>query len=366
MKHFLRRSSFVLRRSSFVVRLSSFVLVLGIAAWIFPTAASAWFRNQANAQIARAVAFKDVSALNQADAHLVQAEAWSRDALIEFARARASLARDDAPRAVAAMSATGEALRDDSIAQFVWAEAEWRLGNASAAFEHWRAAGALTFFVNAMHRAQFAHQWDEAARLARIALGIAPDNVEAQYVLGDVLGYVDTEAALRELARAEELTRDNELLATILSRQGEILAARGESAAALALFEQAMQIAPRDARPRTDAARVLFATQPGARERAVALLHEALAVAPWYIAAYITLAEIAEADGDVRTAEDWYAKGLAQNRNNPDLLFARAKFYARQNRLEQAKADLILAMQNETRADERAKIARELEALNAR
>ncbi len=355
-----------LRPLPFVLRLLSFVVILGIAAWIFPTAASAWFRNQANAHIARAVAFKDASALNQAEAHLAQAEAWSRDALTAFAHARASLARDDAPRAVAAMSATGEALRDDSIAQFVWAEAEWRLGNASAAFEHWRAAGALTFFVNAMHRAQFAHQWDEAARLARIALGIAPDNVEAQYALGDVLGYVDAEAALRELARAEELTRDPELLATILSRQGEILTARGESAAALARFERAMQIAPRDARPRTDAARLLLATQPEARARAIALLHEALDVAPWYIAAYITLAEVAEADGDVRTAEDWYARGLARVRNNPDLLLARARFYARHNRVEQARADLTLAQRYERRADVLREIARELEALNAR
>jgi len=373
MKRFLRpspfvfcRPSFVLRPSSLVIRLLSFVLVLGIAALIFPTAASAWFRNQANAQIARAVAFKEASALDAAEANLAQAETWSRDALTAFARARVFLARDDAPRAVAALRATGAALRDDSIAQFVWARAEWQAGNAAAAFEHWRAAGAFTFFMNETNRARFAHQWEKALPLARFAVGIQPEHAEARYLLGDVLSYFDADAALCELARAEALTRDDELLATILSRKGEILAARGEFSAALVLFEQAMQIAPRDARPRTDAARVLLATQPEARSRAIALLHESLAVAPWYIAAYITLAEVAEADGDAQTAESWYARGLAQVRNNPDLLLARAKFYARQNRTEQARADLMLARRYETRADRLREIARELEALNAR
>lgn len=362
----LRLSPFVLRPSSFVFLL----IALGIAALIFPTAASAWFRNQANARLARAVASNEtavrVAALNEADAHLAQAEAWSRDALIEFARARAALARDDAPRAVEAMRATGEALRGDSIAQFLWGYAEWYAGNASAAFEHWRAAGAFEYFLNQAWRASFKHQWEKAADFARYAVGIKPDNADARYTLGDALGYLDTDAALRELARAQALTNDPELLGTILSRQGEILAARGEFAAALARFDEAMQIAPRDARPRTNTARVLLATQPAARERARALLREALAVAPWYTAAYITLAEMAEVEGDVRAAEAWYAKGLAQVRTSPDLLFARAQFYARQNRREEAKADLLAARRYETREDELHKIERALEALNAR
>jgi tetratricopeptide (TPR) repeat protein len=343
------------------------VLIAGLIAVLF--AANVFWLNLANVNLAHAPALptdspQRTTLLANAQAQLQRAD--RNNPRVALAQARLELARGEPARAIEALRATGTALQNDSIAQWVWAEAEWQSSNPGAAFEHWRNAGAFTFFINETNRARFNHRWQEAERLARIALGIAPANVEAQYALGDVLGYLDADAALRELARAEDLTRDPELLATILSRQGEILAARGESAAALVRFERAMQIAPRDARPRTDAARLLLATQPEARARVITLLHESLDVAPWYIAAYITLAEIAEADGDVRTAEDWYARGLARVRNNPDLLFARAKFYARQNRLEQAKTDLILAMQNETRADERAKIARELEALNAR
>lgn len=343
--------------------------LLLIAVLVFPLATSAWFRNQANARLARAVASTDVSvrltALNDADAQLAQAETWSRDALTAFARARAALARDDAPRAVAALRATDAALRDDCIAQFVWGDAEWRSGNASAAFEHWRAAGAFEYFLNAARRASFKQRWTQAAEFARVAVGIRPDDAKARYALGDVLGYLDADAALRELERAELVERDPELLATILARQGEILAARGDFSAALARFERAMESAPRDARPRTDAARVLLATQPTERGRVIELLHESLAVAPWYVAAYITLAELAEAERDFDAAETWYGKGLAQARNNPALLFARAQFYARQNRSAQAKADLLLARQYETRVDELRKIERALAELNA-
>lgn len=359
------KNSFVLRPSSFVLGLLFFAFIVAL---VFPTAASAWHRNQANARIARAVATNDVSArlvaLSEADVHLTQAEAWLHDALIEFARARVALARDDASRAVAAMRATNDALRGDSIAQFLWGYAEWYAGNPVAAYERWRAAGAFEYFFYQAQRASFKHRWQQAAEYARLAVGIEPDNVNARYTLGDVLGYLDADAALRELKRAQELTNNHELLGTILSRQGEILAARGEYSAALALFDEAMQIAPRDARPRTDAARVLLATQPDARARAVALLHESLAVAPWYVAAYITLAQIAESDGDLRAVEAWFAKGLANARNHPDLLFARAQFYARQNRLHEARADLLAAMRYETREDELHKIQRALWTLN--
>lgn len=364
---FFRPSSSVLRRWSFVIGLSSIVL---IAALVFPAAASAWYRNQANARLARAAAANDtparLAALNDADAQLARAEAWSRDALTAFARARSWLARDNAPRAVETLRATGDTLRDDFIAQFIWGYAEWSAGNAAAAFARWRAAGAFEYFLNRARRASFQHQWTKAADFARLAVGTQPDDADARYALGDALGYVDADAALRELERAAELTRDPELLATILARQGEILAARGEFAAALARFDEAMRIAPRDARPRTDAARVLLATQPAARARAVELLRESLAVAPWYVAAYITLAEIAEAERDVQAAEAWFAQGLAQARNNPALLFARAQFYARQNRREDAKADLVLAMRYETREDQLRQMQRALEALNAR
>lgn len=369
MKRFFvfRPSSFVLRLSSLIIGFASLAL---IAALVFPIAASAWYRNQANARLARAVATNDAAArlvaLSEADAQLTQAEAWSRDALTAFARARAALARDDAARAVQAMRATDATLREDCIAQFLWGYAEWYAGNTTEAFAHWRAAGAFDYFLNAARRASFKHQWTQAAEWARLAVGINPADADARYTLGDALGYLDVDAALRELERAAELTQDPELLSTILSRRGEILAARGESSAALALFDEAMRIAPRDARPRTDAARVLLATQPEARARAIELLRESLAVAPWYVAAYITLAEIAETDGEAQTAESWFAQGLANVRNNPALLFARAQFYARQNRLDDAKADLLAARRYETRADELHKIERALETLDAR
>ncbi len=348
-----------------VIRFIVLIAVLMAGLW----AANVFWLNLANVHLARAFALPTDSPqraawLAEAATQLQQADA--NHPRVALARARLELARGEPARAADALRATGMALHHDPIAQWVWAEAEWQSANASAAFEHWRNAGAFIFFMNETNRARLNHRWQDAERLARIALGIQPDDAQAQYALGDVLGYLDAARAMVELDRAVELTRDPELLATILSRKGELLAARGEFSAALALFEQAMQIAPRDARPRTDAARVLLATQPEARSRAIALLHESLAVAPWYIAAYLTLAEIAEADGDVQAAENWYAKGLAQNRNHSDLLFARAKFYARQNRLAQAQADLILALQNETRADEIAKIKRELEALHAR
>jgi tetratricopeptide (TPR) repeat protein len=361
-------------RSSFVICLALIGAVLVIAL-LLPGAASAWFRNIANAHIARALAptttpSARILALNDADAQLARADAWTRDALTAYARARSLLARANAPRAVETFRATGDTLRDDFIAQFVWGFAEWDAGNAPAAFERWRAAGAFEYFLNRAQRASFKHQWADAALFARLAAEIRPEDADARYTLGDVLGYRDADAALRELERAAELTRDPELLATILSRQGEILAARGEFAAALARFEEAMRLAPRDARPRTDAARILLTTpaERDARARAVELLRESLAVAPWYVAAYITLAELAEAERDLVAAEAWYAqaRSVAQARNDPALLFARAQFYARQNRWEDARADLMLAMRYETREDELRQMQRALEALNAR
>lgn len=345
------------------------IVLLMVALIVLLFAANVFWLNLANVNLARALALPTDSpqrATLFADAQAQLQRADSNRPRVALAQARLELARGESARATEILRATGAALQNDAIAQWVWAEAEWQSSNRDAAFEHWRNAGAFVFFINETNRARFDHRWQDAERLARIALGIKPDDVQAQYALGDVLGQLNDAEAMPALDRAATLTGDPEMLATIYSRQGEILAARGEYSAALTLFEQAMQIAPRDARPRTDAARVLLATQPESRARAIELLHKSLAVAPWYIAAYITLAEVAESERDFQAAENWYAKGLTQNRNNPDLLFARAQFYARQNRLEQAKADLILAMQNETRADEIAKIKRALEALNAR
>lgn len=348
-----------------IIRLAILIVVL-IALML---AVNVFWLNLANVNLSRALALSTDSpqrATLLADAQTYLQRAPSNHPRVALAQARLELARGESLRAADVLRATGTTLQNDPIAQWVWAEAEWQSANKDAAFEHWRNAGAFIFFINETNRARFNHRWQDAERLARIALGIQPDDVQAQYALGDVLGQLNDAEAIPALDRAAQLTRDPEMLATILSRKGEILATRGEYSAALALFDEAMRIAPRDARPRTDAARVLLATQPAARARAIELLNDALAVAPWYIAAYITLAEVAESERDFQAAENWYAKGLTQNRNNPDLLFARAKFYARQNRLEQAKADLILAIQNETRADEAAKIKRELETLSAR
>ncbi|MCX7839278.1 MAG: hypothetical protein N2559_07460, partial [Anaerolineae bacterium] len=207
----MRQSFFLPSSLRFVFGLLFFVFIIAL---VFPIAASAWHRNQANARIARAVATNDTSArlvaLSEADAQLAQAEAWSHDALIEFARARVALVRDDAPRAVQAMRATGETLRGDSIAQFLWGYAEWYAGNASAAYERWRAAGAFEYFFHQAQRASFKHRWQQAAEYARFAVGIEPDNVNARYTLGDVLGYLDADAALRELEHAQKLTNDPE------------------------------------------------------------------------------------------------------------------------------------------------------------
>lgn len=355
--------------------IAAIIALLLVAIVAFPCVASAWLLNLANADIARAAALPEdsphrVAALADAAARLNQTDHATRRAAL--ARARLLLLRGDPQRAADAMRGSGSGWQNDPIAQFVWADAEWQSANPSSAFEHWRAGGAFTFFINAANRARIAEHWTDAALLARIAVGIAPDakRAEAHYVLADALAGLpanDSEA-MRELERAIELTRDPELLATILSRKGELLAAQGNHPAALELFDQAMKIAPLDARPRTDYARTLLQFQPAARDRAVELLQQSIGLAPWYSLAYVTLAETAESEGETRSrvAEEWYKKGLAQNRNNPDLLFRLGQFYARRNRLAEAEAHLVLALRYETRGKVLSQIARELERLSAR
>ncbi|MCI0476312.1 MAG: hypothetical protein L0Y55_08695, partial [Anaerolineales bacterium] len=293
---------FVLRPVFFILLLVVISAVL-VTALILPAAASAWFRNLANARIARAIApatdpSARIIALNDADAQLAQADAWSRDDLTAFARARAFLARDDAPRAVETFRATGDALRDDFIAQFLWAHAEYQSGDAPAAFERWRIAGAFEYFINQTQRAGFKHQWQEAEAYARIAVGIAPDRADTHYYLGDAVGYQSPHdpEAMREIERAAELAKDNpELLATILSRQGELLVAQGRDRDALAVFARAQQAAPRDSRPHIGYAQTLLRLDPNAKQRAVEILTQVVADAPWTIGAHLALAQIAEA-----------------------------------------------------------------------
>ena len=346
-----------------------------VTALTLPAAASAWFRNAANARIARALALSAdaptrLAALNDADAQLVQAHAWSapRDALVAFAQARVFLARDDAPRAAEILRATGNALQNDFIAQFVWGQAEWQTGNMTAAFARWRAAGALDYFTNQSLRSSFKHQWQEAEKDARIAVGIAPERAETHYYLGDALGYQssDNPEALRELDRAVELTRDPEFLSTILSRQGELLAVQGKDRDALAAFERAWQVAPRDARPRIGYAVTLLHLDPNAEKRSVEILIQVVNDAPWTISAHLALARIAESRSDIQGAEEWYRAALARDANSSDALFSFGQFYARQNRVDDAKKMLTLALKYETHGDDQQAIARALAELNER
>lgn len=343
-------------------------VVLAIIA--LPSLAGAWHLNLANAQLARALALpidspNRLDALAQADVHLNQARAWSDQPRLAIAQVRVWLARDEPQRAVEAIRPSDSFLQNDAIAQLIFGTAELRAGKPAAAYERWRTGGVATFFINAAYRAQVAHRWEEAEQMANLAAGIDPQNADAHYVLGDALSRkpVFIRAALAELELAATLTQNPELRATILSRQGEILAAQNDFTAAFALFDEAMAVAPRDARPRTNSARLLLQTQPLARDRAEAMLEHTIAIAPWDTLAFATLAEIAEARGDLHRADDWYAQGLARNPHHPALLFQRAQFYARQNRLADARQAMILALRYETRGDELLKIARALEAL---
>ncbi len=343
---------------------------LVIAALVLPMAVSAMCLNAANARAAYAASLPSdsparVSALAEAEARLARARDAANLSRLALADARIELARGEPARAAAALRASDASLRGDPIAQFTWANAEWQVANASAAFEHWRAAGAIEFFIQEANRARDRHQWQAMERSARIAIHLAPERADAHYALADALGHLAPESAetLAELERARALTRDPEFLSTVLSRQGEVLAAQGKFQEALALFEQAMDVAPRDARPRTDYARTLLQFRPAERERAEGMLRDSIALAPWDVAAFAALAEIAESRGDAAGAAEWFRLGLEKNSNHPLLLFELGKFYARQGWLAQARQTLTLALRYETRADNLQAIARALAEL---
>ncbi len=334
------------------------VAALVIVAAIFPSIAGAWFVNHANVAIAQASSLPQDSSARSSD--LIAAEndlssargfLYSRRALL--AQTRLLLARGDAAGAARTFDQADASLRADPIARFVWADAAQQSNQATLAIEHWRAAGAYTYFSQQMHRAADSHQWQTAEADARCAVGIDPNSADAHFVLGEALSQqnINDPAALTELDRARALTRDPEVLSTIISRQGEILASQGNLQSALDYFNQARAVAPIDARPRTDYALTLLKLQPAARGQAVALLNQVVSDSPWYTLAYIALANISETESDFKGAEDWLQKGLARNANNPDLLFALGQFYARQHRLDEAKSTLVLALKYETRAD---------------
>ena len=334
--------------------IAALVMVVALS----PRIAAAWLLNSANIKIAYAASLPQrsplgFSALDDAENDLNQARGLAALARAPLAQARVFLQRGDAAGAVRALQAAGSALNTDSVAHWVWAEAAWQSNQPTVAFEQWRAAGAFEYFSQQMHRAQDAHHWQSAIDSARIAVGIDPQSADAHLVLGDALSRQDINnpEAARELARAQQLTSIPDLLSAILSRQGEILASQGKFQTAMDAFQHARAIAPIDARPRTGYALALLKLQPSATDQAVALLTQVVGDSPWYTAAYIALANIAETKGDLQGAEEWYQKGLARNPDNPDLLLALGQFYARQNRVAEAKATLSLAMAHETRID---------------
>lgn len=342
---------------------------LVILVLLLPQAIGAGFLNSATAQIALAASLPQdspdrVSLLNQADASLRQAQSISQNPRLALARARYSLANDDASRA-ASTFASHSTLSTDAIAQFDWANAAWQLGQTQVAVEHWRSAGAEEYFTQQMRRAAEAHLWNDAENYARIAVAISPSNADAHYSLGDALAHqsMDDAQAMNEIGQAATLTHDPEFLSTIWSRQGEILAAQGKLSQALDSFQQARQFAPSDARPRTDYALNLVKLDPTRDSESIDLLQHVVGDSPWYTAAYIGLADLFEARGDPHKAEQWYQSGLQRNPNDSTILFALGKFYARQHRMDEAKMTLTLALKNETHGDDLQAIGRALAEL---
>lgn len=345
---------------------ASSVAILAILILLLPMIASAWFLNQTNAHIARASALPAdaparVSALADGQSDLAGASLTLVPRAV-LAEARLLLARENAEGAITALDAGHIPTSSlDSIVEYVWGEAEWEAGHREEAFKHWRSAGAMTYFMQEAHRATDAHQWSKAADMARIAAGIDPNSPNAHLALGEALSYLGRIGeADDELERAATLTTDPELVSTIQSRLGEICAEQGDYAGALRFFEAARNAAPLDARPRTGYALVLIKSQPAARGEAIALLTQVLADSPWYTAAYIALANQAEATGDVAAAEGWFQKGLAKNPNDARLLHSLGLLYTRQERWIEARATLVDALRYETRADSLLKIAASL------
>jgi tetratricopeptide (TPR) repeat protein len=159
------------------------------------------------------------------------------------------------------------------------------------------------------------------------------------------------------------LTRDPDVKSRALSRQGEVLAEQGKLRDALDAFQRARGIAPIDARPRTGYALAQLQSDPGARDEAIALLVQVVSDSPWYTAAYIALAQIAEKNSDAPGAEIWLKTGLGKNPNDPRLLLPLGELYARQNRVAEARATLELALKYETHTDDRDAITRALERI---
>ncbi len=345
---------------------------LALGVMVFPQVASAWFLNLANASLARAQSLPADSpqrlvSLQEADRDLTRTREIMRTPRMALAQARVSLLRGDTKQALGVFESTGAAPPSDAIAEFLWAESAYASNLPETAFAHWRAAGAIEFFMQEAHRAQDAHRWRTAEQMARIAVGIEPARPEAHYVLGDALAWQSNSnpVALRELDQALALTDDPEFISTILSRKGELYASQGKLQEALDLFERARHVAPIDARPRADYATALLRLSPDARSEASALLEQVIDDSPWYTAAYVALANIDTSDGDLPSAEAWLQKGLSRNPDHAGLLVPLAELYVKEQRVDLARQALVLALKNETRADGLQDIAGRLERLDA-
>lgn len=333
-----------------------FAVILALA----PSAASVLMQNLANAQIARAATTPPGDeSLARAQTYLGQARHFANEPRLSLARARLALAQNDAPGALAALAQMDA---PDFIAELLRGNAAHATGQTALALASWRAAGADIYFANRAHRAFDNHAWAQAEQFARLALLLEPESADLHLILGDALSRQDVNSAeaWRALVRAEALAPDDEFRATPISRQAEILATQKKFADALTMFQRARAIAPIDARPRTGYALTQVQLDARAKPQAIELLTQVVTDSPWYIAAYLALAQFAENPAD---AETWLKRGLQKNPHDARLLLPLGELYARQGRANDARATLELALKLETRVDHRAAIARALEQL---
>lgn len=352
------------RSAAFVV-----LIALVFAAFLFPYAASAFFVNIANASIAHAIALPEDAPARTLNARSAVAALGQASSLVllprsALARARAALAQADVRTANNEFAAIAPS---DALTEFIAGQVAWQAQDVEAALAHWRRAGAIEFYMQRARRSTDEHQWQSAVAYAEIATRISPRNAEAHYILADALSNqvpIDP-VVYDELDKALDLSTDVEFRSIVLSRRGELLAAAGKWDDALAAFAAASEIAPRDARPRTDRALILLEKVPGTRDQAVALLVQVTNDSPWYVAAYLALASDAANSGDWAASQKWLEEGLARSPNDARLLVRLGDLYVKQQRLQEARSAFARALEYETHADDLQSIARRLAELNA-
>lgn len=316
---------------------------------------AAFSQNLANASLAHALALPQDAP--DRTTNLSIAQTWldrigQTDGLprTPLARSRIALANgnaDEAYRLLAGMTAS------DAMTDFLAGRAAWQGQHESAALKSWRRAGAETFFLLEAYRALDAHDWKKAEEDAAIAVGINPSKAEAHFAWADAASRAGalSPRIFDELALVLDLTEDSDLRSKALSRQGELMMRQGKLAEALIVFQEARAVAPGDPRPQTGYALVWLHSRPEARDEATQILEEVTRTSPWYTAAYTALADLAQANQDMRSAEEWLRKGLTTNKNDTRLLMPLADLLLRTGRKEEARAALILALGNDTHPD---------------